>query len=210
MDFISNCINNIPSIYSISLMIVFIIGALEGLLALIGFGLSNILEEVFDFDMDTDLPDTNASALTEGLSWINKGRVPVIMLGILFLGIFGGIGSALHCSFPMTMIISLPLTLVLSVFSTRWFSSILGKIMPKDETTAVSKDSFIGRTATITLGTATKEKFAEAKLTDVFGNTHYIMIKPEDDVSVKQRETLIVSEKLENEYFLGIVKEKSE
>jgi hypothetical protein len=52
--------------------------------------------------------------------------------------------------------------------------------MPKDETEAVAETSFIGRIAVITLGNASPGNPAEAKLRDKFGQTHYVMVEPDE------------------------------
>ena len=57
----------------------------------------------------------------------------------------------------------------------------MARIIPKDETEAVSEKSFVGCVATITIGTASKGKPAQAKLRDRLGNTHYVMVEPDID-----------------------------
>jgi len=55
----------------------------------------------------------------------------------------------------------------------------LGKVMPKDETTAVSEDSLIGRVAVVTLGVARVGAAAEAKVKDQHGYSHYLLVEPD-------------------------------
>ena len=50
--------------------------------------------------------------------------------------------------------------------------------MPKDETAAVSEKSFIGLDAVITLDTARHKSAAQAKLRDIHGTWHYVMVEP--------------------------------
>lgn len=65
--------------------------------------------------------------------------------------------------------------------------------MPKDETEAVSTDSFVGRIALITLGKAEKGNPAQARLKDRFGKSHYIMVEPEtEDVVFEQGEQVLL------------------
>jgi len=68
--------------------------------------------------------------------------------------------------------------------------------MPKDETEAVAEKSFIGRVAVITLGKSSKDNPAQAKLTDKFGTTHYMMVEPdiEGDEFQKGDQILIVKQ----------------
>ena len=75
----------------------------------------------------------------------------------------------------------------------RMFAGILGKIMPKDETEAVGRGSFIGRTAVITLGTASHDNTAEARLNDKFGQSHYVRVEPDlSDQSFSQGEKVLL------------------
>ena len=87
----------------------------------------------------------------------------------------------------MVFFISLPFV--------RMFGGLLARIIPKDETDAVSEDSFIGRTATITLGRASKGSPTRAKLTDHHGTTHYIMVEPDidDEIFEQGSSVLLVS-----------------
>ena len=52
--------------------------------------------------------------------------------------------------------------------------------MPRDETSAISTDSFIGHTATITLGTAKTGSAAQGKFKDKYGTSHYLMLEPDN------------------------------
>jgi hypothetical protein len=69
--------------------------------------------------------------------------------------------------------------------------------MPKDETYVVSEKSFPGLIATITLGTAQKDKPAQAKLRDRHGQTHYILVVPDnpEESFTNGEKTIIVSQK---------------
>ncbi len=52
--------------------------------------------------------------------------------------------------------------------------------MPSDETEAVSTEEFIGVVAVITVGMAAENSPAQARLKDRFGQTHYVMVEPEN------------------------------
>ncbi len=83
------------------------------------------------------------------------------------------------------MAVSLPLV--------RMLTGVIARIMPKDETEAVSEKSFIGRVAVITLGKAAKGKPAQAKLKDKFGTTHYIMVAPDlEDETFRQGDPVLI------------------
>ena len=63
--------------------------------------------------------------------------------------------------------------------TTRYLGLSIAKVMPKEETDAVSRSSFVGAIATIIRGEAERGKPAEAKLRDVNGTTHYILVEPD-------------------------------
>ncbi|MDZ7626926.1 MAG: DUF1449 family protein [Parvularculaceae bacterium] len=52
-------------------------------------------------------------------------------------------------------------------------------MLPREETDAVSSDSFIGRVAEVIRGEARVGAPAEAKLTDARGQTQYILVEPD-------------------------------
>ena len=56
----------------------------------------------------------------------------------------------------------------------------LGAILPKDKTTAVNVDTLLGREAVITDGTARSGSPARAKVFDQHGQSHLVMVEPED------------------------------
>ena len=62
-------------------------------------------------------------------------------------------------------------------------------MIPKDETTAVSDASLVGRVGTIVIGTASAGRPAETRVHDEHGTTHYIMVEPEgpDEASRRAR-----------------------
>ena len=62
--------------------------------------------------------------------------------------------------------------------------TLLAKIVPKDESTAVSELSLIGRAGVIVRGIATNELAAEAKVRDIYGHVHYVMVQPDIDEEI--------------------------
>ncbi|MGD2119732.1 MAG: YqiJ family protein [Chromatiales bacterium] len=179
---------NVP--FSVALALMFGIAFLEGVASLLGFALSNALDSLLpDLDLDVEL-DLSAemespSALSRLFSWLRVGQVPVLMLLVIFLAAFGLIGLALQSFaqgitgfFLPGLLMSVP-TFVLALPVVRVMGGVLNRVMPKDETDAVSEDSLVGRIATITLGTASVGSPAEARVRDVRGTTHYVMVEPD-------------------------------
>ena len=51
----------------------------------------------------------------------------------------------------------------------------MSKILPKDETSIVSENSFIGKIGVVTIGVGNKENSVEFKVIDNLNRIHYIM-----------------------------------
>lgn len=137
-------------------------------------------------DLDADSPDFELGPLSEFLSWISFGRLPALVVLIVFLTSFGLIGFAeqevLRRLFDFTLnpwIASLPAAAA-GLVATHHIGHALARIVPKEETDAVSTTEFIGRVATVFRGSASIGRPAEAKLTDIHGKTHYVLVEPQD------------------------------
>jgi hypothetical protein len=179
---------NIPFAIAMSLML--IIGIFEGVGVILGMGLSDVLDSFIpDFEIDTDLEVGEVgsqNALSRLLGWLRVGKVPVLMLLVILLFFFGVIGYSINFladglfGFLLPAIVAAPVAFVLSLPCTRAGAGVLQWAMPKDESNAVSTDTFIGRVAHITLGTAREEMAAEAKVQDQYGTPHYIRVRPDD------------------------------
>jgi hypothetical protein len=177
---------NLP--FTVALAVMFGIAFLEGVTVLMGFAISGMLDALLpDFDMDFDIEaELEApSSISRMLSWLRVGKVPMLMLLIVFLTGFGLIGLALQSflngSFGFLLpnwLMSIP-AFVLALPVVRIFGGALNRIMPSDESDAVSADSLVGRLATITLGTAASGSPAEARVRDMHGTTHYVMVEPD-------------------------------
>jgi Protein of unknown function (DUF1449) len=140
-------------------------------------------------DMDSDMDgEVDGFGTADGLlSFLGLGRLPLmIWLALLLLCfmIIGYAGQQIISGMTGGMLpaglaalgagaAAIPLTAILA--------RPIGRIMPKDETTAVSIDSLVGRFATIDNGTATPGNPARAKVKDVFGHIHNVMVEPDND-----------------------------
>lgn len=199
MEFILQS-QNLP--FTVALVLMFFIAALEGVSILIGFGLSGLLESIApDFDMDVDIDGADVDSgggLTRVLGWLRFGQVPVLILMILFLTAFGLIGLGIQSMAVdvigglLPMSVATIIAFVVSLPMVRFFGGMLTRVMPKDETEAVTEQSFIGLVATITLGTARYGQGAQGKLKDRFGQAHYVMIEPDNAEEQFEQGTSVV------------------
>jgi hypothetical protein len=140
-------------------------------------------------DAPTGMEVTSAEDMTvlgRFLAWLYVGTVPVLMVLIVFLTVFGLIGLTaqhlLRAALGMALpgIVAVPIVLVAVLPVVRACTGGLARVMPRDETSAVDAATFVGRTAVITGGAAKVGMPAQARLTDQFGTTHYVLVEPED------------------------------
>lgn len=189
--------------FTVALTVMFGIAILEGVTALFGAALSSMLDTLLpDLDIDADLPEYQSpNALSRLLGWLRIGQVPVLMLLVIFLTGFGliglGIQSAMQQSFGSMLpgvVASVP-AVVLALPVVRVLGGALEKVMPRDETDAVSEEELIGLIGTVTLGRASSGSPAEAKVRDPKGTTHYVMVEPDDaaDQFEAGKQVLLVS-----------------
>lgn len=183
--------------FSVAIAVMLGIALLEGITTVLGAGISGFLDSLLpDFDLDADMEldvdgdfdmdghASPASGFSKVLSWLHVGEVPVLMLVLIMLTAYGFIGWGIQYAvkgatdaFMPASVASIP-ALLLSFPVVRFFGGLLARYMPKDETDAVSEKSFIGLRATIMLGTARQNNAAQAKLRDVRGTWHYVMVEP--------------------------------
>jgi membrane protein implicated in regulation of membrane protease activity len=166
---------NLP--FSVALLVMLMIGAVEAL----GLGAS---AAHLDLHADADGGDL--------LGWLGIGRVPLLMLLVVFLALFGLAGLAIQqFAGPLPLWIAVPAAAVAALPLTGLGARGLARIMPQDETTAISLDSLVGRRGTITVGTARRGSPAQARVKDVHGQVHYVMVEPYDDArSIGEGETV--------------------
>ena len=201
--------------FSVALAVMLGIAVLEGIGSLLGFALSHILDSLLpevdvDFDADISSELETPSPLSRLLGWLRVGEVPMLMLLVIFLTAFGLIGLGLQSFSQATLGFLIPgifaslLAFLLSLPIVRLFGNILNKIMPKDETDAVTEESLVGRIATITLGTATQGSPAEARVRDIHGTTHYVMVEPESEDAQFSTSSSVLLLRKEGAKFIGI------
>jgi len=199
--------------FSVALGVMVLIALLEGVGLLFGLAISGMVDAMLpdfdapevDFDsgapgIDLDMApvadgdivprdslETGPGMFMQMLGWLCFGRVPVLVLLVIFLTSFGLSGIALQSSvhgvfgFYLPAILAVIPALAVAFPSMRYFGLGLARIMPKEESEAVSQDQFIGKIATITQGVCKRGLPAEAKLRDRHGQSHYVRAEPDRD-----------------------------
>lgn len=164
---------NLP--FTAALVLMFLIGMVEA--AGLGGGL----------EVDGDL---DAGAGPSPLGWLNAGRLPLLMLLVVFLlsfGVVGLVGQRVIVAATgdlLAPVFAWPLALVGGAALTRVGGRALARVLPLDETTAVSRDALVGRRGVIVTGAAATGSPAQARVRDGHGQTHYVMVEPEEEGGV--------------------------
>jgi hypothetical protein len=169
--------------FTVALLLMLLLGVVEA----IGLGSSAI-------ELDTDTGE-----LGGGLDWLNVGRLPLLMLLVVFLSVFGLAGLVLQGAvLALTARLlpwfgAVPAATALAAPLTRWLGAGLARVLPRDETTAVAIDTLLGRRARIVIGTARRGHPARARVEDQHGLAHYVMVEPVDDASLTEAALLLLT-----------------
>lgn len=156
-------------VFTVALVLMALIGLVEAI-GLGGAGLG----------LDTDAPDNDL------LSWLGVGQLPLLVLLVVVLTLFGVIGLSFQqlmveltgetitpwLAGPAAAAAALPLTAVLA--------RRLARILPRDETSAIDIDDLVGLRAVIVTGRATSGSPARARVRDHHGQNHYVMAEPDN------------------------------
>jgi hypothetical protein len=178
--------------FSLALALVAALSALQIIMALLG-GAVHIMGGDVDADFhvggdhDLDGGDFLGGAVGAALDWLHIGKIPLMILLILEGLCFGLAGFMLQSLLVargaayLPVGIASPFAFFLSLPLLRLSGLALRPILPRDESEAVSSDSFLGCEAEITIGTARRGHPTEAKLRDKWGKTHYVLVEPEHE-----------------------------
>ncbi len=200
--------------FTIALGLMLVIAFLEGICALLGAGVSSALHQFLpemDVDGAFEMPDVaHPTALGRILSWIHVGRLPVLVVLVLFLMCFGLVGllvqdlaRQLTGGFIPAFVAS-AIAFLATLPVVRCSVKGLSRIIPADESMAVSRTSFIGQVAKVTLGTAKRGTPTQAKLKDRFGKTHYILMEPDEEHGCFSQGDKVLIVKHDGAKFYGI------
>ena len=179
--------------FGVAVALIVAVALLEGLGMLIALSPSNLI--------DHWLPDHPAETGTDKvLGWLHLGRVPALVLLLLFLVGYALFGYALQKVAFNLLGGFLPawaaglLAVPPGLATVRGLGSLVAHIIPRDETSAVSEMSLVGRAGTISSGLARRGLAAQARVRDSHGRTHYLMVEPDidDEVFDQGAQVLIV------------------
>ncbi|QLE83959.1 DUF1449 family protein [Shewanella sp. Scap07] len=173
---------NLP--FSLALSFVLLLGLFEALSLILGYSLVGAMDNWSPIDVDIDT-DGSASGFTGVSGWLCLNRLPLLIWFVLVLVSFaiGGYSSnfvsLLLIEAPLPQVFSLPIALLFTAFSCRYIGASVARILPKNESTAVSIDSLSGSVGTVTLGCAIQGKPSEALVRDQHQQKHYVLVEPD-------------------------------
>jgi membrane protein implicated in regulation of membrane protease activity len=153
-------------------------------------------------DANADGPDL--------LAWLGVGRVPILMLLVVFLALFGMAGLAAQQiaaalkGAAMSPSLASAIAVVAALPLTGIGARGLARIMPQDETTAVGLDSLVGKRGTVTIGTARRGSPAQVRVRDVHGQAHYVMVEPHDAAHPLPEGATVLLARREGHIFIGL------
>lgn len=167
---------NLP--FGIGFALIVAIALVEGLGMLVSMSPSNLLDDLLP-DIDGD------SGLDRVLGWLHVGKVPALVLLLLFLSgytVFGYslqlVANGLFGGYLPAAVAGL-LAVPAGMATVRGLGALIAHIIPRDETSAVSEQSLVGRVGVIVGGVARAGMAAQARVKDSHGRSHYLMVEPD-------------------------------
>lgn len=169
--------------FGVAVALIVAVALLEGLGMLVALSPSNVIDDL----LPHALPE---SGLDRVLGWLHLGRVPALVLLLLFLLGYALFGYALQKvafnllgGFLPAWLAGL-LALPPGLATVRGLGSLVAHIVPRDETSAVSEQSLVGRGGVVSAGSARRGLAAQARVRDAHGRIHYLMVEPDFDEEV--------------------------
>ena len=185
------------TIFTVAFVIMICFAVLEMISMICGLGISDWLQDLLPggdthaADVGADVHahaeanadfDGHGGALQSFLSWLEIGKLPLLVSLNIFFASFSITGFLIQGlavlgfnGHPLPTWIAASAAFVLSLPLLRMGNKVFGKFWPQDETTAVHQKDFIGCHGVITTGKATMDRAAEVKFTGPHGDVHYVM-----------------------------------
>jgi hypothetical protein len=171
-------------------------------------GVADAIEGAGDFDVPDGL---EPGGIGDGLtSLLGLGRVPLMVWLACLLFTFGTLGVIGQAAIAAMLGAPLPAgwAALAAGVAALPFNGItvrpLAAIMPKDETTAVTLDELVRRDAEIQIGTARPGSPARARVTDIYGQPHFVMVEPHDAATELRTGDTVLLVRREGETFFGV------
>ncbi len=169
--------------------------------------------ELADVDLDTpdaDMPDGTPDGAGSVAAWLGFGKMPALIWLAALLLSFGLSGLVIQTVANGLLGATLPTWLAalssaaVAICFARQFGTLFAHLLPKMETEALSERHLGRRTGVVTQGTAARGRPAEVRVTDRYGNIHYLRAEPlRDDLQIPQgTEVMVLRHRHEAGYLL--------
>lgn len=182
---------NSPYLFAISLVI--FIGLLEVISLIFGSLLSGALDAHIS---DSDFLTTGNTG--QVLHYLNIGRIPSLIVLCLLAGYFGLLGILLQHGWvtlwqtPLSNLLLAPVCLIIAGVAVHYTGRAIAPWLPTDESSAITENDFIGKMAIVTGHSASAGRPCEGKFTDEFGQTHYLLLEPEDGKAFNKGDKVLI------------------
>jgi hypothetical protein len=166
--------------FAVAAAIMMALGGIELLAMLVGFSIGEMFGKEVAVDVDS------GDWLGGLFLWVNAGRLPLLILIVLALGIFAMAGFLLQgiahgVGFSIPPLIASLGAAAASLPAIRVTSRGIARIIPRDETYVVDNDDFVGHIAEVSIGPLDQGLPGRVRLKDVHGNWHSLIARAGPD-----------------------------
>ena len=168
-------------LFTAAIGIVVLLFTIEMLGMLFGASLLGVMDDLPDIEPDTE----GFSGISTLTNWLSLDRLPLMIWLVLFLTCFGLSGYLINIGYSAYMdgrmtppTLGVPAAIIISFILTGRFGGTLARILPKNESSALNNDDFVGAVGEITIGIARPGSPAEARFMDKFSQPHYMLVEP--------------------------------
>lgn len=193
--------------FTAAAFLMLLIAIVEGIATVAGANLSETLQQALP-----DPWDDVQGPFEKLLGWLYVGRVPVLIVLVLFLAAFAitgfGLNMIAHRFFGtwVPTLISVPVAFFVTLPIVRMLAAGLARVLPTDQTFAVSFDTLVGRVGTIVTGTARVGYPAQAKVPNEHGQMLYVMVEPEaEGMTFQSGERVLLTKQISGSRFAAVV-----
>ena len=158
----------------------------SALVVVLGIGVLELVALALGFSLSGSAEGSLGEAMEGGaLAWLHVGRLPLLVVLVLLLTSFALVGYTLQGAIAALLgaklptLIAAPVALLGALPLARGSGAALLTLLPREESSAISAASFVGRSATLTAGEARPGRSAEARFQDEYGQTQYVMVEPD-------------------------------
>lgn len=181
-----------------------------GIMMAFGLGFSHDSDVGHDFDHSIDHShDFAIPGLDKLFEFLNLSKVPFTVWLVMFCtfftmtGIFGQMLAFMLLGSTLNAFLASGLALIPTIGLTKVFSAIFANKIPMVHTTAIHIKNLVGQQAQITIGTASEDRPAEARIVDQHGTVHYINVITSSNLAHTGDWVLLEGYNDENGLFIG-------